>query len=399
MPRPSLSPDHGYDAPTRVFHWLTAILILSAALIGYTMTRRVPATDADVSAIFRLYSLHKTIGVAVFFTALARIAWALTHRRPGPLHPDRRLETFAAELVHWALYGAMVMMPLSGWIYHAASPGYAPILWPLGQSLPFVPTDDKGLALFLSTLHRFSSYVLYAAIALHIAGAFKHAIVDMDATIARMTTGQGTPAAPARAHLVPALAALAIWAAAVATALTLAPVPEADPFAEFDAEQTAATGAPTWTMTDGSIAITVRQMGTPVTGTFTGWTADILYDEETRTGDVTVSIPVAGLTLGLVSKQALAPEFFDAAAHPTATFTATIAEIDALPTATGTLDLRGVSIPLSMPFDLTIDGDTATMSALITLDRRDFGMGAGYPDEKTVAFPVTVSIALTATRD
>ncbi len=233
-------------------------------------------------------------------------------------------------------------------------------------------------------------------------GAFKHAIVDMDATIARMTSGQGTPAAPARAHLLPALAALAIWGATVATALTLAPVPEEDPFAELEAETALAPDAgsvPTWTMNDGSLAITIRQMGTEVTGTFPGWTADIAYDDETRTGDVTVSIPVANLTLGLVTRQALSPEFFDAAAHPSATFTATIAEIDALLTATGTLDLRGVSVPVSMPFDLAIDGDTATMTARLTLDRRDFGMGAGYPDEKTVAFPVAVDIALTATRD
>lgn len=399
MPRPTLSPDHGYDAPTRVFHWLTALLILSGAVLGYTMTRRVPASDADVAEIFRLYSLHKTIGITVFFTALARIAWALTHRRPGPLHPDRRLETFAAELVHWALYGAMLVMPLSGWIYHAASPGYAPILWPLGQSLPFVPTDDKGLALFLSTLHRFSSYVLYGAVALHIAGAFKHAIVDMDATVARMTTGQGTPAGPARLHLMPMLTALAIWVAAIVTALTLAPVPETDPFAELEGEISTETGAPSWTVTDGTLTITVTQMGSPVTGTFTGWTADIAYDDETHSGDVTVSIPVADLTLGLVTKQALSPEFFDAAAHPTATFTASIAEIDALLTATGTLDLRGVSVPVTVPFDLAIDGDTATMSARLTLDRRNFGMGASYPDEKTVAFPVAVDIALTATRD
>ena len=305
MPRPALSADHGYDATTRVFHWLTAILILSGAVLGYTMTRRVPATDADVAAIFRLYSIHKTIGVAVFFTALARIAWALTHRRPGPLPP-------------WALYGAMLMMPISGWIYHAASPGYAPILWPLGQSLPFVPTDDKGLALFLSTLHRFSSYVLYAAVALHIAGAFKHAIVDMDATIARMTSGLGTPAAPARAHLLAALAALVLWAAAVAIALILAPVPETDPFAELEGEISADTGAPAWTVTEGTIMMTVTQMGTPVTGTFTGWTADIVYDDDTRGGNVTVTIPVANLTLGIVTDRALAPEFFDAASHPTA---------------------------------------------------------------------------------
>jgi polyisoprenoid-binding protein YceI len=195
------------------------------------------------------------------------------------------------------------------------------------------------------------------------------------------------------------LVAVALFAAAATMAVIRTPAPEADPFAELESEVPADAGAPTWTVTEGTLTISVTQMGIPVAGTFTGWTADIAYDDETRTGDVTVSIPIANLSLGLVTKQALAPEFFDAAAHPTATFAASIAEIDALLTATGTLDLRGVSVPVTMPFDLAVDGDTATMSARLTLDRRDFGMGAGYPDEKTVAFPVAVDIALTATRD
>jgi len=38
------------------------------------------------------------------------------------------------------------------------------------------------------------------------------------------------------------------------------------------------------------------------------------------------------------------------------------------------------------------------MSGAVTLDRRDFGMGPGYPDETSVGFAVTVTVALTATR-
>ena len=38
------------------------------------------------------------------------------------------------------------------------------------------------------------------------------------------------------------------------------------------------------------------------------------------------------------------------------------------------------------------------MSASLTLDRRDFGIGANMDDESSLAFTVDVSIALTATR-
>jgi polyisoprenoid-binding protein YceI len=62
------------------------------------------------------------------------------------------------------------------------------------------------------------------------------------------------------------------------------------------------------------------------------------------------------------------------------------------------LTLRGVEKPLVLPFDLTITGDTAKMTGEVTLDRRDFGIGASYEDEGTVGFAVGVKITLTAQR-
>ena len=43
------------------------------------------------------------------------------------LHPDRKTETLLAEIVHWLLYGSLILVPLSGWIHHAATEGFAPI--------------------------------------------------------------------------------------------------------------------------------------------------------------------------------------------------------------------------------------------------------------------------------
>lgn len=57
-----------------------------------------------------------------------------------------------------------------------------------------------------------------------------------------------------------------------------------------------------------------------------------------------------------------------------------------------------MTIPVELPFTLDIQGDTARMTGNTTLDRRDFGMGATYPDESTVGFAVTVTVDLTARR-
>ncbi len=66
--------------------------------------------------------------------------------------------------------------------------------------------------------------------------------------------------------------------------------------------------------------------------------------------------------------------------------------------ARGDLTLRGVTVPLDLPFSLTVQGDRATMDGRAQLDRRSFGMGQSYGDESSVGFGVALSVSLTATR-
>jgi len=92
-------------------------------------------------------------------------------------------------------------------------------------------------------------------------------------------------------------------------------------------------------------------------------------------------------------------DFFDTAAHPKATFTATkfrkTGEDKFI--ADGTLGLRGVKKPLSLPFSLKIDGDTATARGVTTLDRTTFGVGQGeWASTDEIAAKVKVSFAITA---
>lgn len=387
----------GYGSVARMFHWLTALLVLTVIGLGLSLAGQPTSTDAEVARTAAFYSLHKTIGLAIFLVTLARLLWAAGQVKPRPLHPERRLETFAADLVHGALYGALLVMPLSGWIGHAASTGFAPILWPFGQSMPFVP-KAPALAGAFSTLHAIASKVLIATLILHVAGALRHALIDRDATLARMIRGSGPlPPERPRSHG-PELAALAIWILVVAGGLVAgANRPAAPVTGPAGAALPSAAG--NWAVEGGTLAFVVRQMGADVQGTLGGWTADIAYDETGRTGRVRVTIPLSAMSLGAVTGQAAGPEFFDSANHPEAAFAALISDRAGQLVATGTLSLRGREVPVELPFDLTIAGDRATMEGAVTLDRRDFGMGPSYPDETTVGFMVRVNVSLTARRE
>ncbi len=220
---------HGYGPAMRLLHWLVAALLVAVAWRGLTMVRLPAATEADAAAVFAAYSLHKTVGLAALALILLRLAARLLTSGPGPLHPERKVELFLARLTHLTLWGAMILLPLSGWLRHASAPGFAPILWPFGQHLPGIPADESFSQL-MQTFHRLAGWVLAAALSLHLLGTLKHLLVDRDATMARMTTGRGPYAPPAAGAWMPALAALGLWALVALVALRTAPAPEPDPF-------------------------------------------------------------------------------------------------------------------------------------------------------------------------
>jgi cytochrome b561/polyisoprenoid-binding protein YceI len=397
-----------YGAVARALHWSVALGILALFPLGL-IAENLPYDSSEALARkAALFSVHKTLGVAVFALALLRILWALVSPHPVPLNPGRRGEVALAGAVHWILYASLVIVPLSGWVHHAAVTGFAPILWPLPQTLPFVPTSET-VAGAAGAVHWVFTKVLAAAILLHVAGALKHHLIDRDATLLRMLRGVAAPAgtgvaARAPQGALPAFAAALVLALAGGAAALMRgetpPAPVPAPASAPTATAAAPAAAPgQWRVEEGTLSFAIAQMGAKVEGRFATFAAEITFDPAAageEVGRVAVSVDIASLSLGSVTAQALAPDFFDAATHPQARFTATLHRAGAGYEARGTLSLRGVERPLTLPFTLALDGARATMAGEVTLDRRDFGLGAAYPDEATVGFAATVRVALTA---
>lgn len=407
---PAANTTSAYGSVHRFLHWSIAFLILSAILLAlYAQSLRAEGAPA-LPRLVGIFAIHKTIGLAVLTLAFVRIAWVLVQGHPRALHPQRRLETFLASTVHWALYGGMVLMPLAGWLLHSAAPGagFADILWPFGQRLPVVP-QDADLSDRFASFHVNGWLLLGALVALHVAGALKHALIERDATLARMAGSAAEvptpPAHPRPNRWAPPVLALAMWLGLGVWTLGLA-LPGTDAAsagraAALPDAAAAPAAAGGWVVQSGRLGLSVTQAGVPVEGEFGTWSATITYDEASATGTVLAEIDVASLTLGAVSGMATGPDFLNAPAFPTARFEGTItraAEGGPAHQATGTLTIAGQARPATLPFDLVIEGDLATARGTLTLDRRDFGIGKGHADESTVAFPAVVTLDLTATR-
>ena len=90
--------------------------------------------------------------------------------------------------VHHLMYVLFFAVPLIGWAYSSAA-GY-PLVWFGVWQLPdFVPVSTE-LADAIKPWHRITAYALAALIALHIAAALKHQLIDRDGLLRRMLPGK-----------------------------------------------------------------------------------------------------------------------------------------------------------------------------------------------------------------
>ncbi|MGR3839457.1 MAG: cytochrome b, partial [Cognatishimia sp.] len=65
-----------YGSITKIFHWLTALLIFTAFPLGILAHDAPYDTSNELTRKALLFSLHKTVGILAFVTALLRILWA-----------------------------------------------------------------------------------------------------------------------------------------------------------------------------------------------------------------------------------------------------------------------------------------------------------------------------------
>ena len=129
------------------------------------------------------FNVHKSIGITLGALILARVLWRLAHRAPPLPAAMSRWERIAAKATHLLLYVCMATMPLTG--YLGSSFTKYPILY-FGTRLPHWGWDAPALKELCSQVHLTTVVIFIALIALHIAAALKHWLIDRDGTFERM---------------------------------------------------------------------------------------------------------------------------------------------------------------------------------------------------------------------
>ena len=141
----------------------------------------------------------------------------------------------------------------------------------------------------------------------------------------------------------------------------------------------------------------------PVQGGFERFSAAIDFDPaELAQAYVRVAVDVASIYMEDQDARSTLTNrnWFDAAHYPQAIFeTRSIRDLgNGHYEAVADLTIRGVTVPVTLPFKLTIEGDVARMEGSLTLDRTVFGIGASGDFAAAVAPEVDVAVMVTARR-
>jgi len=163
----------------------------------------------------------------------------------------------------------------------------------------------------------------------------------------------------------------------------------------------AAGAAQTLVPSKSEVNFTTRQMGVPVIGRFTKFSADMAFDpKKPEAGKVTITIDTASMAFGApeTEDEAARPNWLDSAKYPVATFHSSAVKVvgGGRYEVTGTLQMKGQAREIVVPVALDLRGDRAVATGQFTIRRLDFKIGEGaWGDTSTVANDVLVKFRFT----
>lgn len=178
------TPSH-YDVLSRAFHWLTAIAVTIAFILGPGGFGRMvrqgvdPATRLDIV-------WHESLGILVFSLTVLRLLW-VAFRPAAPRVAMAAWMHIASRLAHGVLWALLLALPMTA-LLALASEGHPLTLlgglrfdqMPLIANSPLAPLADWG------DVHEFLGDTIMWIAGLHALAAIFHHVVLKDRVLSSM---------------------------------------------------------------------------------------------------------------------------------------------------------------------------------------------------------------------
>lgn len=170
-----------YSHGAILLHWLIALAIIGNWLLAH-IAEDAPKAQHDI-----MMGRHMAIGMTVLILSVLRVIWRLAHKPPPPNPDHRGWERLAASVVHKLFYVLMLGLPLSGYLMVQAYVGGMGVdMFGLFEFPGLPMAKNKGVNEAFHEMHEIFGTVMLVLFVLHVAGAWKHQLIDRDGTIFRM---------------------------------------------------------------------------------------------------------------------------------------------------------------------------------------------------------------------
>lgn len=170
-----------YGAGARLFHWLTAVLVLIAYVLSSGDGYSLYSASADGPR-----RIHEALGVLVFSVVVLRLIWRLIDGAPAKQQRMSRLMTLIAQLVHLALYAFLIALPttavLGTWLEGI------PVTLPGVDIAPQI-TKAHGLGHLIMEVHTTLGNAILWLAGVHTAAALFHYFYLRDEVLQSMIPG------------------------------------------------------------------------------------------------------------------------------------------------------------------------------------------------------------------
>jgi cytochrome b561 len=172
--------DDRYGLVSLTLHWLTAILVVVAWLLGQGGDL-LPNGAPRAAGLF----VHMSTGLGVFVLVILRLIWRVIDP-PLPQEATRlgRLIDTAAHVGHWILIALLIVVPITGILLQFARGNAVPVFgfWEIAS--PWMA--DRAFARTMRQPHEVLSNALMLLAGVHAAAALFHHWVLRDRTLQRM---------------------------------------------------------------------------------------------------------------------------------------------------------------------------------------------------------------------
>ncbi|MCJ1887762.1 cytochrome b [Pseudomonas sp. LA21] len=173
-----------YGSLSIAMHWIMLLLI---AAVYASMELRGNFPKGSEAREF-LKHWHFVLGLSVFVLVWLRLIARFIYPTP-PIYPaPPSWQMKLAKLMHVALYGLMIGLPLAGWVILSAADKPIPF-W--GMELPHLVDKNPDLAKQVKEWHETIAVLGYWMIGLHALAALFHHYISRDNTLVRMLPGKG----------------------------------------------------------------------------------------------------------------------------------------------------------------------------------------------------------------